>query len=140
MAMIRCGLIPLWSSITSWYSPEASLNQHTDLPSGDHAGSRSAEPLERVRLRVSPFSAGSEKISPRASTSTRLPLGEISRLVIRPATSSQCGIIHGKSPAAVMSSACSRLVLGSSTWMTPACSKTTAPAPASSVFTSKSVK
>ena len=32
---------------------------------------------------MSPFSAGIVKISPRASTTTRLPVGEIARLVIR---------------------------------------------------------
>ena len=35
------------------------------MPSGDHAGSRSADPLELVKLRTSPFSAGTVKISPR---------------------------------------------------------------------------
>src|SRR5262252_4384599 len=116
--------MPLWSSITSWYSPDLSLNQQIDLPSGDHAGSRSAEPLEWVRLRVSPLSEGMVKISPRASTSTRLPVGEIARLATRFDTSSHCGILHGKSPLAVMLTACSLWVLGSSSWITPACSNT----------------
>ena len=76
-----------------------SLKYDTYFPSGDHAGSRSADPLEWLRSRTSPFSAGTVKISPRASTATRLPVGEIARLLIRPVTSSQCGIIQGKSPS-----------------------------------------
>ncbi len=125
--------------MTSLYSPDLSLNHETDLPSGDHAGSRSAEPLEFVRLRTSPFSAGIVKISPRASTTTRLPVGESAMFVMRLVTSSQRGIIQGKSPAAVMFTTCCLPFFGSSSWMTPACSKTIAPVPASIVFTSKSV-
>ncbi len=60
-------------------------------------------------------------------------------LVMRLVTSSQRGIIHGKSPVAVMSMGCARPVFGSSSWIRPACSKTTVPAPASIDFTSKSV-
>src|ERR1043166_8903676 len=86
----------------SLYSPDLSLKYETYLPSGDHAGSRSADPLEFVMLRTSPFSAGIVKISPRDSTSTRLPVGESPRLVIRALTSSQRAIIHGKSPFAVI--------------------------------------
>ncbi|MCG3163346.1 MAG: hypothetical protein JMDDDDMK_04740 [Acidobacteria bacterium] len=86
----------------SLYSPDLSLKYEMNFPSGDHAGSRSADPLELLRLRMSPFSAGMVKISPRASTTTRLPVGEIAIFVIRLATSSHRAIIHGKSPAAVM--------------------------------------
>src|SRR5262252_1662603 len=98
----------------SLYSPDLSLKYEIHLPSGDHAGSRSAEPLELVKLRTSPFSAGIVKISPRASTATRLPVGESARLVMRFETSSQRGIIHGKSPVAVMLTTCSRPLFGSS--------------------------
>src|SRR4051794_23440509 len=100
--------------MTSLYSPDLSLKYETDLPSGDHAGSRSADPLELVRLRTSPFSAGMVKISPRDSTTMRLPVGESSMLVSRLETSSQRGIIHGKSPVAVMFTTCSLPLFGSS--------------------------
>src|SRR6188474_3811434 len=106
------------------YSPDLSLKYETYLPSGDHAGSRSAAALELVRLRTSPFSAGMVKISPRDSTTTRLPVGERPRLVIRAVTSSQRGIIHGKSPLAVIATTLSRPDFGSSSWITPACSNT----------------
>jgi len=58
---------------------------------------------------------------------------------MRAVTSSQRGIIHGKSPVARMLTTFSRPLFGSSSWTRPPCSKTTAPAPESSVFTSKSV-
>ena len=47
------------------------------MPSGEKAGYRSAAPLVRVTLNTGPFSAGTEKTSPRASIAARLPLGEI---------------------------------------------------------------
>ena len=46
-------------------------------PSGDHEGCLSADPELRVRLRTTPCSAGRLKISPRASSSARLPDGEM---------------------------------------------------------------
>src|SRR5713226_6992222 len=100
--------------MTSLYSPDLSLKYDTYLPSGDQAGSRSADPLECVRFLTSPFSAGIVKISPRDSTTTRLPVGERAMLVIRLVTSSQRGIIHGKSPAAVMLTTCSLPLFASS--------------------------
>src|SRR3954463_15550619 len=96
------------------YSPDLSLKYDTNLPSGDHAGSRSAEPLELERLRTSPFSAGIVKISPRASTTARLPVGDRPRLDIRAVTSSQRGIIHGKSPFATIETTFSWPDFGSS--------------------------
>ena len=48
-----------------------------DFPLGDHPGSRSATAGVCVKLRTSPFSAGTEKISPRASNTARIPDGEI---------------------------------------------------------------
>src|SRR5512132_4084427 len=101
----------------SLYSPDRSLQYDTDLPSGDHAGAISAEPLELVMSRTSPFSPGIVKISPRASTAARLPVGEMARLVMRAETSFHCGIIHGKSPFTVMFTTCSLPVFGSSSWM-----------------------
>src|SRR5260221_11519208 len=60
----------------SLYSPLRSENQAMDLPSGDQAGERSLAPGELVRLRSSPFSRGSVKISPRYSNAARAPDGE----------------------------------------------------------------
>src|SRR6185437_4170156 len=101
----------------SSYSPVLSLKYEIDLPSGDHAGSISAEPLELVRSRTSPLSAGIVKISPRASTSARLPVGDSDRFVMRDETSFHSGIIHGKSPVAVMLTMCSFPVFVSRMWM-----------------------
>src|SRR5262252_8589552 len=98
----------------SLYSPDLSLKYEIHFPSGDQAGSRSAEPLELVRLRTSPFSEGIVKISPLASTTTRLPVGERAMLVIRLLTSSHRGIIQGKSPAALIATTCSLPLRGSS--------------------------
>src|SRR5258708_2781612 len=123
----------------SLYSPDLSLKYDTNFPSGDQAGSRSADPLELDRLRTSPFSAGIVKLSPRASTTTRLPVGERPRFDMRAVTSSQRGIIHGKSPFAVIGTTVSLPDFGSSSWITPACSKTTVLLLASIVLTSKSV-
>src|SRR6185503_8418258 len=106
--------------MTSLYSPDLSLKYETNFPSGDHAGSRSAEPLEFVRLRTSPLSAGIVKISPRASTTTRLPVGDNAMFVRRFETSSQFGIIHGKSPAATMLTILDLPLFGSSSYMYPA--------------------
>src|SRR5262249_48690937 len=118
------------------YSPDLSLKYETYLPSGDHAGSRSADPLECVRLRMSPFSAGTVNTSPRASAATRLPVGESAMFDMRLVTSSQCGIIQGKSPAAVILTMRSLPDFGSSSWTYPACSNTRTPAPESSALTS----
>ena len=56
------------------------------LPSGDHTGSRSMTAGLLVRLRGSPFSAGTVRISPRASNTARAPVGEISAFRSRLAT------------------------------------------------------
>jgi hypothetical protein len=45
-------------------------------PSGDHTGLRSCAPDDCVRLRGWPFSAGTVKISPRASKAARTRRGE----------------------------------------------------------------
>ena len=120
----------------SWYSPVASENQEMNRPSGDQAGVRSASPDVVVSARQSPFSAGTEKMSPRASIATRLPVGESAAAAIRPATSFHCGKSHGKSPLAVISSRLVVLARGSYRCRSPACSKTTTPAPAPMLFTS----
>src|SRR5689334_2653222 len=99
------------------YSPDLSLKYETDFPSGDQAGSRSADALELVKLRTSPLSAGIVKISPRASTATRFPVGDNAMFVRRFETSSQFGIIHGKSPVALMLTTFSLPVLVLNSWM-----------------------
>jgi hypothetical protein len=66
----------------SSYSPEASEKYAIDLPSGLQAGVRSAAPLVRVRLRGEPFLAGAVQTSPRASTTARLPVGEMAHEVM----------------------------------------------------------
>jgi hypothetical protein len=109
----RGGDSPSGSSSTSRYSPDLSLKYEMYLPSGDHAGSRSAETLECVMFRTSPFSTGIVNTSPRASTTARRPVGEIARFDARLDTSSQRGIIHGKSPVAVMLSCLARPEPGS---------------------------
>src|SRR5262245_27255099 len=100
-------------SSTSLYSPDLSLKYDTYLPSGDHDGPRSADPLDCVRLRMSPRSAGIVNTSPRASAATRRPVGEIARFDMRLVMSSHRGIIQGKSPVAVMLTMRSLLVFGS---------------------------
>ena len=45
-------------------------------PSGDHAGDRSCAAAVLVRLRGSPFSAGTVTISPRNSNAARAPVGD----------------------------------------------------------------
>ena len=59
---------------------------------------------------------------------------------MRLVTSSQCVIIQGKSPTARMGTGADLPVLTSSACTEPACSKTSAPPPAPSDLTSKSVK
>ena len=59
---------------------------------------------------------------------------------MRAVTSSQCGIIHGKSPLTRIGTTAGLPAFGSNRCTAPACSNTSAPPPAPSVFTSKSVK
>src|SRR4051812_42867432 len=59
------------------YSPLRSERYATQRPSGDQVPAPSRTPEELVRLRISPFSAGTEKISPRAVSRARLPVGEM---------------------------------------------------------------
>jgi hypothetical protein len=59
------------------YSPDSSEKYAMDLPSGDHAGSRSATAGLLVMLRMSPLSVGTVKISPQASKTARAPVGDI---------------------------------------------------------------
>src|SRR5260370_8180288 len=65
----------------SSFSPDSSVNQAIDFPSGDHTGLRSLADTDCVRLRSSPFSIGMVTISPRNSNAARAPLGD--RLALR---------------------------------------------------------
>src|SRR5688500_16914039 len=123
----------------SLYSPERSLKYETIRPSGDHAGLRPADALDAVRVRTSPFSAGLVKLWPSASTAARRRDGESAMLTMRFETSFHWVIIHGKSPVAEICTIRDWSPSGSSSCTQPPCSKTTAPPPASSDFTSKSV-
>src|ERR1700754_1869116 len=98
----RGGVRPSCAAMYRRYSPDLSEKYESDLPSGDHAGAITDAPLVRVMLRTSPFSAGTVKISPRASTAARLRVAESAMLVIRAVTSFHCGIIQGKAPSALM--------------------------------------
>ena len=53
------------------------------MPSGDHDGARSCAPGVFVRLRASPFSAGTVRISPRNSNTARAPVGEMAAALIQ---------------------------------------------------------
>ncbi len=65
------------------YSPDSSEKYAIVFPSGDHDGLRSITPGVSVRLRTSPFSAGTVRISPRASKSARIPVGDTRGLIRR---------------------------------------------------------
>jgi hypothetical protein len=80
------GNLPSADSTVSWYSPDASDQHAIHLPSGDQTGSRSRALGVFVRLRTSPFSAGTENSSPRASITARLPEGDRSMPVIQSST------------------------------------------------------
>src|SRR5262249_52004438 len=103
--------------MTSLYSPDLSLKYDTNLPSGDQAGLRAAQPLGFVRLLTSPFSAGIENTSPRAAPARRWRGGASTMFGIRLGPSALLGIIHGKSPAALMLTMWLRRLRGSSSWM-----------------------
>ena len=79
-AIARGLLSPDWSAIMSWCSPLASESHASCAPSGDHAGFRSCAPGDFVRLRQSPLSVGTVKMSPRASKAARTPVGESARV------------------------------------------------------------
>ena len=128
----RGGVAPSADPITSRYSPLRSLNHEIDFPSGDQAGFRSATPGVPVRFRQSPFSAGTVKMSPRASITARLPVGDSEALKIRLAIGFHCGSIQGKSPRTVMLTAVALPAFGSNRWIRPPCSNTSTPPPAES--------
>ena len=84
------------------YSPVSSEKYAMRLPSGDQAGDRSAAPVVLVRLRASPFSAGTVTISPCTSKTARAPAGEIDAARMERPTRSKRGRTSGRSPASAM--------------------------------------
>ncbi len=83
--------------------PKGSGEYATKFPSGDQIGARSAAPELRVRLRAEPCSTGTENISPRASISARLPVGDKDADSMYLFTFSQRVSAQGKSPRTVIS-------------------------------------
>src|SRR5262245_50753773 len=79
----RSGVLPSAPIPLISYSPLASDRYTIRLPSGDHEGSRSRDPGECVRLRASPCSAGTVKMSPRASRTARFADGDRSALLMK---------------------------------------------------------
>src|SRR5277367_1281575 len=77
---------PFWFFTYKASSPDSSEKYAMLFPSGDHAGYRSSAPGVFVKFRMSPFSAGTVRISPRASNTALKPVGEMSALRIRFAT------------------------------------------------------
>jgi hypothetical protein len=75
------------------------------FPSGDHCGSRSITELVLVKLRASPFSAGTVITSPRDVNSARAPVGEIAGDPSRLPTVTRRVRSSGKSPCTRMGTA-----------------------------------
>jgi hypothetical protein len=69
-----------------------------ERPSGDQVGDISRTPGVWVRLRISPFWAGTVKTSPRASKTARLPVGERPKPSMLPRTFLKYGTVSGRSP------------------------------------------
>ena len=80
---------------------------------------------------MSPLSDGTVKISPHASITARLPVGEIPKLRIRAgSTFTKCGRTCGRSPATRTLSVLAWRVFRSYSLSAPTCSITIAPGPA----------
>ncbi len=126
--------------IHSSYSPLLSEKQAIQRPSGLQAGSRSATPLVRVRLRTKPSSTGTVKSSPRASTTTRLALGLTSRSATCPSSSRVRGRSERRSPGMITSTATERRLASSKRYSLPPFSKTTSSGPMEGNLTSHSAK
>ncbi len=119
--------LPSWFSSQSSSSPVRSEMNAMRAPSGDQRASRSCAPELCVRLRVVPFSIGTLKTSPRATTSARSPLGERLPLSIQSATETCAGRIATPSVGTVISIGVTLPVLVSSTRSSPLSSKTISP-------------
>src|SRR5436190_21045118 len=81
------------------YSPDSSEKYAMVLPSGDHDGDRSIVFGVLVITRASPFSAGTVTISPRASKSARVAVGDKWAPVRRLLTFTMRERTSGRSPA-----------------------------------------
>jgi hypothetical protein len=135
----RAGVLPSAPTTWSWYSPEASERYAIHLPSGDQAGSRSRAPVVRVRLRTSPFSAGTLNSSPRASTAARLAEGDRAKPPMWSATLRNSGRIAGLSSGTSTDRRVSFSVARSITYSQPPFSSTIASPPMAGHFTSYSL-
>src|SRR5215831_5812724 len=120
----------------SWYSPLASENHAIFEPSGDQAGDRSCTAVDFVRLRESPLSVGTVKMSPRAENTARTPVGDSAASRIIEATRLNCGLAHGKSADTSIDNCFDWPVFMSNTWMYPACSYAIASGPADALMMS----
>src|SRR5688572_23367702 len=96
----------------SSYSSDASEKYAMRAPSGDHAGDRSWVAALLVRLRASPFSAGTVRISPRNSNTARAPLGEMAALRIQLAPFTKRARVSRKSDGTPSVTFCAVLVDG----------------------------
>ena len=141
-SLVSCFLAPLPSAgmAHSSYSPVESSKYAIHLPSGLHAGLRSAMPSVRVMLRGTPFSAGALQMSPRAATATRLALG----LMLEPCSSSLTSSVRvrtaGRSPGIFTSTVRDLPEPRSSTMSLVPFWKTISPSPMAGHLTSSSVK
>ena len=79
-------------------------------------------PVVFVRLRASPFSAGTERISPRASKTARAPVGESDPLRMRSPTFCKRGRTEAMSALIVTSTLRASPVLMSKRLIEPNCS------------------
>src|SRR6476659_1168618 len=123
----------------SSYSPDSSEKYAIRRPSGDQIGQRSCAPVVFVRFLTSPFSAGTERISPRNSTASRAPDGErdARRTYLTPFTNR--GRVSCRSAATPIGTRALVRAFGSKTWIQPACSYTIRPAPDEACRIGKSV-
>ncbi len=121
------------------YSPDSSVNQAIDFPSGDHAGQRSFAVADWVMLRSSPFSIGTVTISPRYSNAARAPDGD--RLACRTyfAPFAHLGLASTRSAETPIFNRASFRVAGSKSERYPPRSKMILPAPALAFMTGQSV-
>ena len=141
-SFVSCRRSPLPSAgmAHSSYSPVSSVKKAIHLPSGLHAGLRSATPSVRVRLRGTPFSAGAVQMSPRAATATRLAPGLMLEPCSWPLTSSIRALIVGRSPGMRTSTSRDRPEPRSSTMSFVPFWNTISPSPIDGHLMSSSVK
>ncbi len=108
------------------------------VPSGDHSGDRSWAPGLAVRLRASPFSAGTVTISPRNSKTARAPDGEMPTLRMYSGPLTNRARVSRRSAGTGIARRFAEPLAGSSRCSQPACSYTIFPPPAEAFSTGKS--